>query len=215
MKLHHLISLILLLLFLSACSHLTPDLAKSSESSLENESSASTDPSLADDGSTDTITGEDPIGGDDKAESELEADSLATRKIQTDLDEALELCELSQNYWQEGELENALDALDRAYALILSVDNSNQPKLIQQKEDLRFMISKRILEIYASRHIVVNGNHNAIPIAMNRHVQAEIDLFTKGGERRFFIESYRRSGLYRNLIVRELRAAGKNCHGCR
>ena len=208
MKLHHLVSLILLLLFLNACSHLTPDLAKSSESSLENEPSASTDPSLAEDGSTDPITGEDPTGGDDKAESELEADSPATRKIQTDLDEALELCELSQNYWQEGELENALDALDRAYALILSVDNSNQPKLIQQKEDLRFMISKRILEIYASRHIVVNGNHNAIPIAMNRHVQAEIDLFTKGGERRFFIESYRRSGLYRNLIVRELRAAG-------
>ena len=208
MKLRHLVSLILLLLFLSACSHLTPDFAKSSESSLENEPSASIEPSLAEDGSTDSITGTDPIGEDDKSENELEADSPATRKIQTDLDEALELCELSQNYWQAGELENALEALDRAYALILSVDNSNQPKLIQQKEDLRFMISKRILEIYASRHIVVNGNHNAIPIAINRHVQAEIDLFTKGAERRFFIESYRRSGLYRNLIVKELRAAG-------
>jgi len=72
---------------------------------------------------------------------------------------------VSQEYWQQGELENAVEALDRAYALILNVDTSNRPKLIQQKEDLRFMISKRILEIYASRNIVVNGNHNAIPIA--------------------------------------------------
>ncbi len=107
-------------------------------------------------------------------------DPVSTQKIQTDLDEALELCEVSQVYWQEGELENAVEALDRAYALILNVNTSNRPKLIQQKEDLRFMISKRILEIYASRNIVVNGNHNAIPIVINRHVQAEIDLFTKG-----------------------------------
>ena len=70
------------------------------------------------------------------------------------------------------------------------------------------MISKRILEIYASRNIVVNGNHNAIPIVINRHVQAEIDLFTKGRERRFFIESYRRSGRYRDKIVNALKAAG-------
>jgi membrane-bound lytic murein transglycosylase D len=97
---------------------------------------------------------------------------------------------------------------DRAYALILNVNTSNRPKLIQQKEDLRFMISKRILEIYASRNIVVNGNHNAIPIVINRHVQAEIDLFTKGRERRFFIESYRRSGRYRDQIVNALKAAG-------
>ena len=138
----------------------------------------------------------------------LGLDPVSTQKIQTDLDEALELCEVSQEYWQQGELENALEALDRAYALILSVDTSNRPKLIQQKEDLRFMISKRILELYASRNIVVNGNHNAIPISINRHVQAEIDLFTIGREKRFFIDSYRRSGRFREKIVKALKAAG-------
>ena len=138
----------------------------------------------------------------------LGLDPVSTQKIQTDLDEALELCEVSQEFWQQGELENALEALDRAYALILSVDTSNRPKLIQQKEDLRFMISKRILELYASRNIVVNGNHNAIPISINRHVQAEIDLFTTGRERRFFMESYRRSGRFREEIVKALKAAG-------
>ena len=139
---------------------------------------------------------------------DLGLNPVSTQKIQTDLDEALELCEVSQVYWQEGELENAVEALDRAYALILNVNTSNRPKLIQQKEDLRFMISKRILEIYASRNIVVNGNHNAIPIVINRHVQAEIDLFTTGREKSFFIESYRRSGRYRDQIVKALKAAG-------
>ena len=88
------------------------------------------------------------------------------------------------------------------------VDTYNQPKIIQQKEDLRFMISKRILEIYASRHIVVNGNHKAIPLVMNKNIQKEIDLLTTGGEKNFFIESYKRSGRYRPYIISELTKAG-------
>lgn len=131
-----------------------------------------------------------------------------TKKIQTLLDEALDLCQVSQDFWQNGELENALDALDQAYALILNADTSDRTKLFQQKEDLRFMISKRILEIYASRNIVVNGSHNEIPRVMNKHVQTEIDRFTIGAERRFFVESYRRSGRYRQHIIAALEEAG-------
>jgi len=130
------------------------------------------------------------------------------KNIQSSLDEALDLCQVSQDFWQNGDLENALDALDQAYALILRVDPSDQTKFIQQKEDLRYMISKRILEIYASRNIVVNGNHNAIPRVMNKHVQAEIDRFTKGSEKEFFIEAYKRSGRYRPYIVAALKEAG-------
>jgi membrane-bound lytic murein transglycosylase D len=134
--------------------------------------------------------------------------SPPAQKVEMNLDDALELCQLSQDFWQQGELERALEALDRAYALILAVDTSDQPKLIQQKEDLRFLISKRILEIYASRNIVLNGNHNAIPVTVNRHVQAEIDLFTTGRERRSFINAYKRSGRYRPAIVKALKEAG-------
>ena len=130
------------------------------------------------------------------------------KKFQPILDNALEFCQAAQEYWQKGELENALEALDRAYALILDIDTYDKPKLIQQKEDLRFLISKRILEIYASRNIVVNGNHNAIPMVMNKHIQNEIDLFTKGKEKNYFIESYRRSGMFRPRIVPALKAAG-------
>jgi len=130
------------------------------------------------------------------------------KKFQPILDNALEFCQAAQDFWQKGELENALEALDRAYALILDIDTYDKPKLIQQKEDLRFLISKRILEIYASRNIVVNGNHNAIPMVMNKHIQNEIDLFTKGKEKNYFIESYRRSGMFRPRIVPALKAAG-------
>ena len=153
-------------------------------------------------------SGEDTPQFGSSAAASVGADLSPTKKVQADLDEALELCQLSQDNWQEGELENAVEALDRAYALILSANTAESPKLVQQKEDLRFMISKRILEIYASRNIVVNGNHNAIPVVINRHVQKEIDLFTKGRERQSFIQAYRRSGRYRPAIVKALTEAG-------
>ncbi|MGD9237735.1 MAG: LysM peptidoglycan-binding domain-containing protein [Desulfobacterales bacterium] len=143
------------------------------------------------------------LGSYEEAKTEV-----LTKKDESVLDEALDLCQVSQEFWQNGELENALDALDQAYALILKADASDHAKLIQQKEDLRFMISKRILEIYASRHIVVNGSYNEIPRVLNKHVQLEIDRFTVGPEREFFVQSYQRSGRYRQHIVAALREAG-------
>lgn len=137
----------------------------------------------------------------------VEAEKISD-KMQPTLDQALDLCQASQEYWQKGELENALEALDQAYSLILEVETHDIPKLIQQKEDLRFMISKRILEIHASRTTVVNGKHNAIPLVMNDYVQKEIDRFTSGQEIDFFVESYKRSGKYRQQIVKELKKAG-------
>jgi membrane-bound lytic murein transglycosylase D len=123
------------------------------------------------------------------------------------LDEALDFCEVAQSFWQEGELENALEALDKAYSLILEVDTLEDAKLIQQKEDLRFLISKRILEIYASRNIVVNGSYHEIPLAMNHHVEKELKRFT-GVERSFFRKSYQRSGFYRPYILEALKKEG-------
>ncbi|MEA3385403.1 MAG: LysM peptidoglycan-binding domain-containing protein [Thermodesulfobacteriota bacterium] len=123
------------------------------------------------------------------------------------LDAALDYCKTSQEFWAEGYLNKAIDALDQAYGLILKVDQGSNPEFIQQKEDLRFMISKRILEIHASRYTAVNGNHKAIPLIMNSHVKQEIQRF-QGCEKKFFIESYKRSGKYRNEIVNALKEAG-------
>jgi membrane-bound lytic murein transglycosylase D len=135
------------------------------------------------------------------------AEVAAPPQGQTHLDEALGFCEAAQNAWQQGELEAALNALDKAYELILKVEPTVDEELTQQKEDLRFLISKRILEIYASRNIVVNGHYNAIPLEMNRHIEMEIKHFTRG-EKRYFLQSYKRSGNYRPYIVQKLREAG-------
>ncbi len=123
------------------------------------------------------------------------------------LDSALEFCNASQEFWSEGNLEKANEALDEAYSLVLEVNTDAYPELVQQREDLRFLISKRILEIYASRYTAVNGNHKEIPLTMNEHVEKEIKRF-QGRERTFFIESYKRSGKYMDRILADLKEAG-------
>ena len=123
------------------------------------------------------------------------------------LDSALDFCQASNDFWEQGDLDNAIDALDKAYSLILRVNQDGNPEVLQQKEDLRYTISKRIIEVYASRFTVVNGQHKAIPLVMNRHVQRALDLF-KGRERNFFLDSYRRSGKYRPAIVNALKKEG-------
>ncbi len=126
---------------------------------------------------------------------------------QNNIDQALELCTIAQKSWEEGELEEALSSLDAAYALIIEIDPSENPEVSQQKEDIRYLISKRVLEIYASRQIIVTGQHEEIPITLNSHVNAEIKRLT-GPERNFFIRSLNRSCRYRPYIVQELKKAG-------
>ncbi len=138
-----------------------------------------------------------------------QSSSVFEKGPQACLDDALEFCRLAQEYRENGELNNALDALDQAYTMILKVDDTQTDiDLIQEKEDLRFLISKRILEIHASRQIVVSGTHDEIPIVINSHVQKEIDRFTTSGENSFFRRSYIRSGRYREYIVNELKKEG-------
>ena len=139
--------------------------------------------------------------------SEPQPRSRKDKNAQQTLDEALEFCRTSQEFWGKGDFENAVAALDQAYELVLQADTNGDPKLVQQKEDIRFTICKRMLEIYASRHTVAKGNHNAIPMVMNRYVEREIKVF-QGLERKFFLASYQRSGRYRPEIVKALEEAG-------
>ena len=152
-----------------------------------------------------------PAGTDEECILEEEDEEFQAGKLngrQPAINRALFLCRLSQSYWQRGDLDKAVDTLDQAYALILDVDPGTDPRLLQEKEDLRHTISKRILEIYSSRHVVVNGKRNAIPLTINKHVQDEIDSFTTGRERDFFLDAYRRSGKYRLKIETSLKEAG-------
>jgi membrane-bound lytic murein transglycosylase D len=120
--------------------------------------------------------------------------------------EALEACESARMFWEQGDIEEALAALDHAYALLLEIPADN-PEMTQSKEDLRHLISQRVVEIYRSRLTSATDLSASIPLELNAHVQREIKSF-QGGERTFFMESYRRSGLHRPMIVRMLRDAG-------
>ncbi|EIM64296.1 LysM peptidoglycan-binding domain-containing protein [Desulfobacter postgatei] len=149
--------------------------------------------------------------GDDQDQATLQDETedrnQAPNSDQGKIDQALELASEAQNYWEEDNLEEALSSLDAAYALILEIETTDNSEFDQQKEDIRYLISKRILEIYASRQIVVTGHHEAIPITLNDHVNAEIKCLT-GPERNFFIRSLSRSYRYRPFIVQELKKAG-------
>ena len=146
-----------------------------------------------------------------KAEDESEEDPSSVdgegMTNQELIDSALEFCQASNDYWERGDLDNAVAALDKAYSLILKVKVDGDPDLLQQKEDLRFTISKRIVEVYASRFTVAAGDHNAIPLVMNDHVARELASF-KDRERDFFLAAYSRSGRFRPAIARALKEAG-------
>jgi membrane-bound lytic murein transglycosylase D len=121
------------------------------------------------------------------------------------MEEALELLDESREYWVKGDLENALDLLDQAYALLLDTDGD--PDIARQKDDIRLLISKQVLAIYSSMHTKTSGKHSEIPHVVNSDVEKEIRLF-QTVERDFFIQSQERSALYRPIILKELKKAG-------
>lgn len=139
---------------------------------------------------------------DEEAEPELEATP------QTLLETALAACQQAQDDWKAGKMIEALAQLDLAFEAILNIEDDGQdPVILQEKEDLRFLISKRIVEIYASQRTAVGDLEKSIPLVMNQEVEREIKSF-QGRERKFFLESYKRSGRYRAMILSELRKKG-------
>jgi len=120
--------------------------------------------------------------------------------------EALETCESARIFWERGEIDEALTTLDNAYGLLLQLPDGD-PDLDQDKEHLRHLISRRVVEISRSRLTSAVELGSQIPIEINRYVEREIKSF-QGPERRFFMDSYRRSGMYRPMMVRMMLEAG-------
>jgi membrane-bound lytic murein transglycosylase D len=142
---------------------------------------------------------------DEFAENGNQANLEDLQDQQETLDQALELLNQSQSFWQQGDIDNSLRCLDEAYALILEVNG--EPEIARQKDDLRLIISKRIMEISTSKRRVTTGKQSEIPLIMNADVEREIRSF-QTVERSFFIRSYQRSGQFRPIIVKYLQEAG-------
>lgn len=123
------------------------------------------------------------------------------------LQDALEAYESAKVFWEQGAFDDAFAALDHAYEAMAGVSAGDDPVLAQEKENLRHLISRRVVEIYASRQTAVGDPNGSIRVTLNDDVKREIARF-QGPERDFFLESYRRSGLYRPMILERLRAVG-------
>jgi membrane-bound lytic murein transglycosylase D len=121
------------------------------------------------------------------------------------MEEAVALLNESQTYWVNGQLDEALEILDQAYALLL--ETNGYPDSVRQKDDLRLMISRKILSIYNSNQDLPQGKRSEIPLTVNADVEKEIRKF-QTTEREFFISSYQRSIMYRPIILNQLKKAG-------
>lgn len=120
---------------------------------------------------------------------------------------SLEAYESAEVFWQEGSDDDAFAALDRSYELMSSVETNGDPMVLQEKEDLRRLISRRVVEIYAARHTTVGQVERSIPLDINAYVEREIKSF-QTAERVSFLEAYARSGRYRPFILEQLGERG-------
>jgi len=123
------------------------------------------------------------------------------------LEEAMNAYQEALIAWDQGDLEHALESLDEAYSLIIQIELAADSFLLQEKNDLRLLIAQRIQEIYTSQATAIGGNHGSIPLVENKWVEAEIKSFTTR-EKQLFQDAYKRSGLYRGMILEELRKEG-------
>ncbi len=123
------------------------------------------------------------------------------------LEEAFDAYQDARMAWDRGDLDTALAALDEAYSILLKLNLPIDSPLIQEKNDLRLLIARRIQEIHASRFTAINGNNGTIPLIENEHVQKEIKSF-QGVERKEFEQAYKRSGRYIDMIQEKMKKAG-------
>jgi len=125
--------------------------------------------------------------------------------------EALEACQSAEELLTNGEIEGALAAVDHAYALMLELPGDGDDTYLQAKEDIRVLAGELIARIYAARRRTASDVSRSWDLALrivdNEHVQRELRSF-QTVERDQFLEGYRRSGLYRPMILQRLEAAG-------
>lgn len=151
----------------------------------------------------------EPLEELDAEELPLEEESYPEEQAEPSqlLEEAFDAYQDARLAWDRGDLETALVALDEAYSILLKLDLPLDSPLIQEKNDLRLLIARRIQEIHASRFTVTSGNNGTIPLTENKHVQKEIKSF-QTVERKEFEQAYNRSGRYIDMVRGKMQKAG-------
>lgn len=123
------------------------------------------------------------------------------------LEEAFAAYEDVQAALDRDDIDGALAKLDEAYGLLLRISLPADSPLLQEKNDLRLLVAQRIQKISAFRTTLASSVNGSIPLVENQWVLREIKSF-QTTERRAFEEAFKRSGLYRAMILEEMRRAG-------
>ncbi len=126
--------------------------------------------------------------------------------IDDEVDEIVELLRLAQAYRDKGDVDNAIKALDKAYEILLAEEEESSA-VVRQKDDMRLLIARKILDIYTGKRAATIGKQSEIPLIMNADVEKEIRSF-QTVERNFFERSYERAGYYLPIMKQQLRQAG-------
>ncbi len=188
------IFLVTFLLVSGACSrHAVPGLPETVQTGkLQEETETKTESAVPDENTQES----------DGKNEEVESADLVT----TQIERVNELYEIAMKHWDEGDSDAALAALDNAYAALSQIVVDTESPRSDEKSQLRLMIAQRIQEIYAS-FASIGESSQFIALDENEHVKAEIRRF-QTVERSYFLESYARSGLYRDMMVGKMKEAG-------
>lgn len=152
----------------------------------------------AESGAAETAKDAVPPPEETKAQQETEAGASAL------LEAAFGAYEEALAAIEREDMDAAFAKLDEAYGLLLKMTLPADSPLVQEKNDLRLLIAQRVQKISASRTTLRSHVNGSIPLVENEWVLREIRSF-QTIERPAFEESYRRSGLYREMILEELR----------
>jgi membrane-bound lytic murein transglycosylase D len=191
-----------LILFLTACSStskpaktVAKPAPKPAQPAAQEQPKASEEPVVAREGAGISVQAE----ADKGEESEKDAATL--------LEDAFGAYEEAQAAIAREDMDGALAKLDEAYGLLLKMSLPADSPLLQEKNGLRILVAQRIQKISVSRTTLASSVNGSIPLLENQWVMKEIKSF-QTIERKAFEESFRRSGLYMEMILGELRKEG-------
>jgi membrane-bound lytic murein transglycosylase D len=96
-----------------------------------------------------------------KIEPEPVVEEIPPPTNQELIDSALDYCNVSNEFWEQGDLNSAIDALDKAYSIILQVNGGSTPEAIQQKEDNRLIFLESYIRSGEYRPAIVRALNEA------------------------------------------------------
>lgn len=210
---HRLLTVFGITLLLGACVSTQPTLPPTVQpdtTSVASDSPVDPPEAAADPETTSEAILPDKEGSETEPEGSVAEDPETPPNYDAIQQDALDLCQSATEFLDQGEMDEALDALDHAYQLMLTLPANHEGQYLQAREDIRRLIADLILRSYQAPQAALSPAHSfdlGLALVKNKQVQREIKSFS-GPEKQSFLASYKRSGRYRSMILEKLAEAG-------